>query len=135
MTLPQTYIGVDVAKDWIDVFDPSTSQHERISTDSLSLRRFAAAVGKAIVVLEASGGYERPVITALHEAGRQAACVNLGRPGNLLVQQDAWPRVTALMQRSLQKWDEPSRWFPSHLAPPNASASQTLVLIAMTSPA
>ena len=25
------------------------------------------------------------------------------------------------MQRSLQKWDEPSRWFPSHLAPPNAS--------------
>lgn len=76
MTLPQTYIGVDVAKDWIDVFDPTTSRHERIPTDIRSLRRFAATVGSSIVVLEASGGYERPVIKALSDAGRHATCVN-----------------------------------------------------------
>ena len=76
MTLPHTFIGVDVAKDWIDVFDPSTSRHERIPTDSRSLRRFAAAVGQSIVVLEASGGYERPIMTALSEAERHTACVN-----------------------------------------------------------
>jgi transposase len=76
VTLPQTYIGVDVAKDWIDVFDPTRSRHERIPTDSRSLRRFARAAGQSIVVLEASGGYERPIMAALSEAGGQAACVN-----------------------------------------------------------
>lgn len=74
--MPHTYIGVDVAKDWIDVFDPSTSRHERIPTDNRSLRRFAAAVSQSIVVLEASGGYERPVLAALREAERNAVCVN-----------------------------------------------------------
>lgn len=76
MTLPQTDIGVDVAKDWIDVFDLSTSRHERIPTDNRSLRRFAAVVGHSIVVLQASGGYERPIMEALSEAGRHATCVN-----------------------------------------------------------
>ncbi len=76
VTLPHNYIGVDVAKDWIDVFDPIRSRHERIPTDSRSLRRFALAAGQSIVVLEASGGYERPIMAALSEAGGQAACVN-----------------------------------------------------------
>lgn len=76
MTLPQTYIGVDVAKDWIDVFYPTTSRHERIPTDIRSLRRFASTVGSSIVILEASGGYERPVIKVLSDAGRHATCVN-----------------------------------------------------------
>lgn len=76
VTLPQTYIGVDVAKDWIDVCDPASSRQERIPTDRRSLRSFAATVGSSIVVLEASGGYERPVMSALFEAGRLATCVN-----------------------------------------------------------
>jgi transposase len=75
VTLPQTYIGVDVAKDWIDVFDPTASRHERIPTDVRSLRRFAATVGSSIVILEASGGYERPVMIALSKAGRHVTCV------------------------------------------------------------
>lgn len=43
VTLPQTYIGVDVAKDWIDVCDTAASRQERIPTDRRSLRRFAAS--------------------------------------------------------------------------------------------
>lgn len=76
MTLPHTYIGVDVAKDWIDVFNPSTSRHERIPTDNRSLQRFASTVGQAVVVFEASGGYERPILAALSDAERNAVCVN-----------------------------------------------------------
>ncbi|WP_240621087.1 IS110 family transposase [Pseudooceanicola lipolyticus] len=76
MTLPQTYIGVDVAKDWIDICDPATSRQVRIPTDRRSLRSFAETVGTSIVILEASGGYERPVISALSEAGRLVTCVN-----------------------------------------------------------
>ncbi len=74
--MPHTYIGVDVAKDWIDVFNPSTSRHERIPTDNRSLRRFASTVGQAVVVFEASGGYERPILAALSDAERNAVCVN-----------------------------------------------------------
>jgi hypothetical protein len=38
----------------------------------------AMSVGRAIVVLEAPGGHERPVIRALTKAGRSLACVKLG---------------------------------------------------------
>ena len=53
MTLRQTCIGVDVAKDRIDVFAPSTSRHARIPTDTRLLRRFAGTVGASIIILEA----------------------------------------------------------------------------------
>ena len=109
VTLPQTYIGVDVAKDWIDVCDPTTSRQERIPTDGRSLRRFAATVGSSIVILEASGGYERPVMSALSEAGRQATCVNprqareFARATGRLAKSDRVDaRVLAEMGRALQ---------------------------------
>lgn len=109
MTLPQTYIGVDVAKDWIDVCDPVASRQERIPTDRRSLRRFAASVVSSIVILEASGGYERPVMSALSEAGRQATCVNprqareFARATGRLAKSDRVDaRVLAEMGRALQ---------------------------------
>ena len=43
MTLPQNFIGVDVAKDWIDVFCFSTRKRERILTTKQALARFARA--------------------------------------------------------------------------------------------
>lgn len=76
MTLPQDFIGVDIAKDWIDVFHLSTARRDRIATTKQALARFAKAAGQALVVLEASGGYERPVTEALENAGVSYACVN-----------------------------------------------------------
>lgn len=76
MTLPQDIIGVDIAKDWIDVFHLSTARHERITATKQSLARFARAARGALVVLEASGGYERPLIEALARAGTDHARVN-----------------------------------------------------------
>lgn len=76
MTLPQDIIGVDIAKDWIDVFHLSSLRHERIVTTKQALARFAKAARGALVVLEASGGYERPVTEALAKAGTAYARVN-----------------------------------------------------------
>lgn len=76
MTLPQDIVGVDISKDWIDVFHLSASRHERISTTQPALRKFATAAKGALVVLEASGGYERPVTEALAKAGVPFARVN-----------------------------------------------------------
>ncbi len=76
MTLPQDFIGVDISKDWIDVFHLSSARRERISTTKQALARFAKTACGALVVLEASGGYERPVTEVLAKAGVDYARVN-----------------------------------------------------------
>jgi transposase len=75
MTLHQNVLGVDVAKDWIDAFDPSTNTVRRIKT--AALKAFAAKLSKGgLVVFEASGGYERPLIEALEAKGLAYARIN-----------------------------------------------------------
>ena len=74
--MPQDHIGVDVSKGWIDVHRLSTGRHERIATTGPELARFARAARGGLVVLEASGGYERPLLAALAEAGTACARVN-----------------------------------------------------------
>lgn len=74
--MPQNFIGVDIAKDWIDVFYLTTSKHARIPTTKQALARFAKAVRDGFVILEASGGYERCVTEALAKAGAPYARVN-----------------------------------------------------------
>lgn len=76
MTLPQDVIGVDVSKDWIDVFTLSTARHERIAMTKATLARFARSAKGCLVVCEASGGYERPLTDALAKAGTGCARVN-----------------------------------------------------------
>jgi len=73
--MADTYIGVDVAKDWIDIFVPrggqsgSGGQSRRVATTGRALAGFARSARGAIVVFEASGGYDRPLAQALTRAG------------------------------------------------------------------
>jgi len=77
MTLHQTVLGVDVAKDWIDICDPGSGRITRIDTTPHALSAFAAAApAGALVVFEASGGYERPLAEALEQAGVAYVRVN-----------------------------------------------------------
>jgi len=76
MSMPQEVLGVDVAKDWIDVFALSTGRRRRLATTKAALGRFAEAAEGAFVVFEASGGYERPLAAMLGRAGVAFARVN-----------------------------------------------------------
>lgn len=76
MTLPQDVIGVDIAKDWIDVFFLSARRAERVPMATAELRAFAARARGALVVFEASGGYEHPLAEALGAADVTYARVN-----------------------------------------------------------
>lgn len=76
MTLPQDVIGVDVSKDWIDCHRLSTGAAWRAEAKPRALRRFAGEAGDALVVFEASGGYERALAEALDAAGVVWARVN-----------------------------------------------------------
>ncbi|WP_151175234.1 IS110 family transposase [Roseovarius indicus] len=74
--MPQDVIGVDIAKDWIDVFFLSTGRAERVPMATAELRAFAARARGALVVFEASGGYEHPLAEALGAADVTYARVN-----------------------------------------------------------
>jgi len=72
MTLHQNIFGVDVAKDWIDVCDLSSGEVRRIETTPRALKALAANLSArpgTLVVFEASGGYERPLMEALEAPG------------------------------------------------------------------
>jgi transposase len=69
--------GIDISKDRLDVCILPGALRSSVATDDLSglIARLRAA-GVALVVLEPSGGFERPVVAALDEAGMAAALVN-----------------------------------------------------------
>jgi transposase len=68
--MPRQIVGVDVAKDWIDT-QPLGGRPERIAMAQAALAAFAADAARAgaLVVFEASGGYDRPLAAALEAAG------------------------------------------------------------------
>ncbi|MEQ9674375.1 MAG: transposase, partial [Roseovarius indicus] len=74
--MPQDFIGVDIAKDCIDVFFLSARRAERVPMATAELRAFAARARGALVVFEASGGYEHPLAEALDAADVTYARVN-----------------------------------------------------------
>lgn len=72
-------IGVDVAKGWADVHWRRSGRAERVEAKGPALARWARQVQGGLVVLEASGGYERPLLAALARTGVAFALVNPGR--------------------------------------------------------
>lgn len=76
MIMPLHVLGVDVAKDWIDIHDSLSGHASRVATSPNALKRFARSSRGAFVVFEASGGYERPLREALEAEGIAFACIN-----------------------------------------------------------
>jgi transposase len=74
--MPQRVLGVDIAKDVIDIADPANAAAWRIANAPKALKAFAAALAGAFVVFEASGGYERALRDALEADGVAYARVN-----------------------------------------------------------
>ena len=76
-----TWVGIDVAKESLDVAWTSGDQTRRLSAAN-SRAGLIALVGQlpptieTRVVVEATGGYERALVTALVEAGYRTAVVN-----------------------------------------------------------
>ncbi|TNC43183.1 transposase [Rubellimicrobium rubrum] len=75
--MEQIYIGVDVAKLWLDIQHPSRAPR-RIDSSPSAIRAFTRAVAKegAWVIFEASGGYDRGLRDALEAAGARFSRVN-----------------------------------------------------------
>jgi transposase len=73
------WIGIDVAKGWLDVASTTEAQVVRFANDAAGVAALVAALqGRSprLVVLEATGGHERLAATALTTAGLATAVVN-----------------------------------------------------------
>jgi transposase len=73
------FVGIDVSKEWLDVAVLPSSGVERFSNDDAGRARLVEHVGAAgpeLVVLEATGGYQTAVVTALVVAKIAVAVVN-----------------------------------------------------------
>ncbi len=73
------YVGIDVAKARLDVAVHPPAATPRFAQDEAGLRALVAhvqALAPALVVLEATGGYETDVATALAVEGVPLAVVN-----------------------------------------------------------
>jgi transposase len=76
------WVGIDVSKAWLDVQIEREEGGLRVSNEAAGHGELMARLGGAPVagvVLEASGGYERPAQAALSAAGLAVALVNPAR--------------------------------------------------------
>ncbi len=75
----ELYVGVDVSKARLDIAARPSGETWRVVNDEEGIEALLDRLREmrpALVVLEASGGYERPVVAALAAAGLPVAVVN-----------------------------------------------------------
>lgn len=75
----ETFVGVDIAKDSLDVCFLDTETRFTATNDQTGFRRLLGelpAAGSCLVVVEATGGYQREMVAELIAAGHQVAVAN-----------------------------------------------------------
>ena len=75
----QVFVGIDVSKDWVDVAVRPTGAAWRSTYDEAGIEALVQRLrnlGPRLVVLEATGGYEVPLVVALGTASVPVAVVN-----------------------------------------------------------
>lgn len=79
MDKEQVYVGVDISKDNLDIAVFPSDKEWRFSNDPAGIRRaidFFGKINPALVVFEASGGFELSLWAVLTEAGMNPAPIN-----------------------------------------------------------
>jgi transposase len=120
MNSEAAWIGIDVAKEWLDVAGSGADAVARFANDETGMPALVAAltaVAPRLVVVEATGGHERLLVAALAVAGVAVAVVNprqvrdFARATGRLAKSDALDaRVLALFAERVQP---PARPLPA----------------------
>lgn len=81
MTIHPVYVGCDVSKTTLDIFDPACGKAQRIANNENAAARLAGDLAgrDVIVVMEATGPYDRTLRSALDAAKARYARVNPAR--------------------------------------------------------
>ena len=106
-----TYVGLDVAKARVDVAVRPTDDRWQVARDEAGIRNLVSrlkTLDPDMVVLEASGGLEVPVVAALAADALPVVVVNPRQVGILPGPPGRWPRPTRWMRRSWPTSPKPS---------------------------
>ena len=124
------YAGVDVCKEWLDVYVHPSGQALRVSNDRVGLKRLKrvlAAFPVARVVMEATGKHHRAARRSLHAAGLVVAVVNplrarlFAEAAGTIAKTDAVDaRLLAVMGAALE---------PAETPPPPAALEEVCELV------
>ena len=97
------YVGIDVAKAQVDVAVRPTGQRWVVSFDETGVGELVSQMedlSPALVLLEASGGLELPLVAALAAAALPVVVVNPRQVRDFARATGTWPRPTLWTRRS-----------------------------------
>lgn len=116
MIIPLRYVGIDVSKRYLDIFDESLGVPERIANATQAITQIVARWRcDVLVVFEATGVYDLELRDALSQAGIRFARINPARArdfarasGQLAKTDPIDARMLAAFARALQPATEPA---------------------------
>ena len=118
MSAPQIFVGIDVAKAHLDVALRPTGERWTVANADASLAALVAqlqAVAPTLIVLEATGGYQRAVVAALAAAGLPVVVANPRQTRDFAKATGQLAKTDALDARALAHFAEAVRPSPRPL--------------------
>lgn len=79
MKTEKTFVGIDVGKTWLDMAVYGKAGCERFGNDDQGIKRMLNRIAQTnpdLIVIEASGGYERDLVKAIMEKGYPISVAN-----------------------------------------------------------
>jgi transposase len=127
------YVGMDVAKATLDLHAPTSScprsrQFANSPAGHRALVRWLQALGSVHVVCEASGGYERPIVTALQQKAVAVSVVNPRQVRDFARAQGRLAKTDQLDAHVLAEFGQ--RLQPAATPAPSAAQRQLAELVA-----
>ena len=135
MAEPQLCVGIDVAKAQRDIALRPTGERWAVpnaDTSIAALVTHLAAVHPMLIVLEATGGFQRAVVAALAAAGLPVVVVNPRQTRDFAQATGQWATTDALDARALAHFAEAVRPTPRPL--PSAQEADLRALLARRRP-
>jgi transposase len=121
MTVTQRFIGIDVCKAHLDVYDDGTGKAERIANTPQAIVAMLPAWSQAgvRVIFEATGSYDRALRTALAAANLAYVRVNPARARDFARATSALAKTDAIDARLLARMGRALALAPSQAADPS----------------
>jgi transposase len=135
MSATPCFVGIDVAKAQLDIALRPTGERWAVANDEAGIATLLAqlqAVQPTLIVLEATGGYQRAVVAALAAAGFPVAVVNPRQARDFAKATGQLAKTDALDARALAHFAEAVRPTPRPL--PDAQADALRALLARRRP-
>jgi transposase len=131
MSEREVWIGIDVAKAWLDVASSGEERPWRVDNDAAGIAALVETLrvrSPRLIVLEPTGGLETAVTAALLEAGLPVAVVNSAQVRHFAQASGQRAKTDALDARVLARFGERMR--PSTRTLPDAAAQELRGILA-----